>query len=91
MVRKDGQNQGEETRTKIVEAMRNKPEISSRDYAEMEKECEKAKAEHGTRQIERLYKKLLQSAQKFWADCNNSEYRSGSNDLRTLNFKALLS
>ena len=64
-VRKGGQNQGEETRTKIVEAMRNKPEISRRDYAEMEKECEKAKAEHGTRQIERLYKKLLQSAQNF--------------------------
>lgn len=67
VVRKDGQNQGEEMRTKIVEAMRNKPEISSRDYAEMEKECEKAKAEHRTRLSEgkRLYKKLLQSAQKF--------------------------
>ncbi len=30
-----GQNQGEETRAKIVEAMRNKPEISRRELAEI--------------------------------------------------------
>ena len=35
VVRKSGRIQGEETRTKIVEAMRRKPEISRRELAEI--------------------------------------------------------
>lgn len=35
VVRNGGQNQGEETRAKIVKAMRNKPEISRRELAEI--------------------------------------------------------
>lgn len=34
VVRTSGQNQGDETRSKIVEAMRKKPEISRRELAE---------------------------------------------------------
>ncbi len=34
-LQKSGQNQGEGTRAKIVEAMRNKPEISRRELAEI--------------------------------------------------------
>lgn len=34
VVRNGGQNQGDETRSKIVEAMRKKPEISRRELAE---------------------------------------------------------
>ena len=35
MVRKGGQNQGEETRAKIIEAMRKKPEISRQELTKI--------------------------------------------------------